>query len=65
LRREIKIGFGDIKLTKFVKANFVKINFIVHDGWVENLLKNMIENETFVLVKAIVNKEAILTFKYL
>jgi hypothetical protein len=34
---------------------------MVHDGWVENLLKNMIENETFVLVKAIVNKEAILT----
>ncbi len=46
-----------------MRVNFAKIKLIVHDGWVENLLKNMIENETFVLVKSIVNKEAILTFK--
>jgi hypothetical protein len=63
LKGEIKIGYGDIKCTKFVRVNFAKIKLIVHDGWVENLLKNMIENETFVLVKSIVNKEAILTFK--
>jgi len=63
LRGEIKTGFGDIKLTKFMNINFVEIKIIVHHGWVENLLKNMIENETFVLVKAIVNKEAVLTFK--
>lgn len=46
-----------------MNINFVEIKIIVHHGWVENLLKNMIENETFVLVKAIVNKEAVLTFK--